>query len=102
MDNILMQNENVLIDDETKIMITKTNRGRKVNLFISGWKLSKEELKEHLKNLKKSLGCNGSVKKENIEGTEETVIHLQGNHIDKVKEYLNNNEIDDSDIIIKE
>ena len=72
-------------------IITKTNRGRKTNLFISGWEIENSLRKEHLKNLKKKLGCNGSIKQELIEGTEETVIHLQGDHTDKVVDYIKGN-----------
>tara|TARA_B100001248_G_C27148070_1_gene347655 strand:+ start:282 stop:587 length:306 start_codon:yes stop_codon:yes gene_type:complete len=87
MEKILFNNTDLDIT-EKEILILKTNRGRKVNLFVSGWELSKEELKEHLKNLKRKFGCNGSVKMEEIEGNEKMVIHLQGDHTDKVFEYI--------------
>ena len=102
MDTFVMQNEEQLLFEDQKIIISKSSRGRKINLFISGWNISKDEMKNHLKNLKRSLGCNGSIKVENIEGRDETVIHLQGNHTDKVIEYLREKEINESDIIIKE
>ena len=102
MDTFFMQNEQQLLLEEKKIMISKTSRGRKKNLYISGWDISKDQMKSHLKNLKKSLGCNGSVKVENIEGQDETVIHLQGDHSDKVLKYLKELDINESDIIIKD
>jgi len=90
MDNFILNNTDVEIT-EKEILISKTNRGRKVNLFVSGWEIEVNDLKNHLKNLKKSLGCNGSVKTENIEGTDQTVLHLQGDHTFKVEEYIKKN-----------
>lgn len=90
MDNLVFNSTELNITNK-EIIITKTNRGRKTNLFISGWKIDNEARKEHLKNLKKKLGCNGSIKQELIEGTEETVIHLQGNHTEKVVNYIKEN-----------
>jgi translation initiation factor 1 (eIF-1/SUI1) len=100
MENLLL-NETDLNISEKEIVITKTNRGRKVNLFISGWKIEIKYMKEHLKNLKRKFGCNGSVKKEVIEGSEEIVIHLKGDHVDKVQEYIRSIENDNYKITIK-
>ena len=97
-----MNNDENLCFEDNIITISKNRRGRKINLFISDWNITKDEMKEHLKNLKKSLGCNGSIKTETIEGVEKCVLHLQGDHTDKIKEYLINNNIDKSKINIKE
>lgn len=102
MDSFLMQNENELLSLDNKIKISKYNRGRKVNLFISDWQIEKTEMKEHLKNLKRSLGCNGSIKLETIDGEEKTVIHLQGDHTQNVLNYLKEKGISEDEIIIKE
>jgi translation initiation factor 1 (eIF-1/SUI1) len=100
MENLLL-NETDLNISEKEIVITKTNRGRKVNLFISGWQIEIKDMKEHLKNLKRKFGCNGSIKKELIEGIEETVIHLQGDHVNKVQEYIKTIENDYYKITVK-
>lgn len=102
MENFLMNNDENLCFEDNIITISKNRRGRKINLFISDWNITKDEMKEHLKNLKKSLGCNGSIKTETIEGVEKSVLHLQGDHTEKIKEYLINNNIDKSKINIKE
>lgn len=99
MDNFINCNENILPLEESSITILKNNRGRKTNLYICEWNISNDDKKTHLKNLKKSLGCNGSIKK--IKEYEDDVLHLQGDHSDKVKEYLINNGIEESTIIIK-
>ena len=44
-------------------------------------------MKNHLKNLKKKHGCNGSLK--NNENTNQPMLHLQGNQLNEVIEYFN-------------
>ncbi len=68
--------------------------GRKKNTYISGWSIDPEELKNHLKNIKKKNGCNGSIKNNNI-------LQLQGDHIEYITEYIINTGIDTNNIIIK-
>ena len=95
-------NSNELFSEE-KLLITISRRGRKQNTYLSGWELSKDDLKVHLKNLKKTLGCNGSIKKHEIEGSETTVLHLQGNHKDKLINYLvNKNNVNENNISVRE
>ena len=95
------QNNNTLSFEEDNIVtISIERRGRKTNTFITGWKLTDEEMKTHLKTLKKSFGCNGSIKTYVIDSIEIPCIHLQGIHTDKIKEYLKDNEI--SRITVKE
>lgn len=72
-------------------------KGRK-NTFISGLKFTEKDMKEHIKNLKKKHGCNGSLKKDD-ENPEIMTIQLQGDHIDNICTYFN--EIGITDIIIK-
>ena len=55
-------------------------KGRK-NTFISGLKFTEKEMKEHIKNLKKKHGCNGSMK--------DNILQFQGDHIYNVKMYFN-------------
>jgi len=72
------------------IEIWSEDRGRKADTFISGLPLTKDELSLHLKNIKKSKGCNGSVK-ELIDENDNTglLLHIQGNQKDYLKEYFN-------------
>ena len=95
-------NSNELFSEE-KLLITISRRGRKQNTYLSGWELSKDDLKVNLKKLKKTLGCNGSIKKQEIEGSEMTVLHLQGNHKDKLINYLvNKNNVNENNISVRE
>ena len=66
------------------------DRGRKTDTFISGLPLSKEELNSHLKTIKRSKGCNGSIKEVIKEdGVNTLMLHIQGNKKDYLKEYFN-------------
>jgi translation initiation factor 1 (eIF-1/SUI1) len=72
-------------------------RGRKSDTYVSGWNINDTKLKENLKAIKKSKGCNGSIKEiENIK-----VLHLQGNHRDYLIEYIKNTGINESLIKVK-
>ena len=77
----------VCFDD--KIVLFGLVNGRKSNTYIKGWNISNEMMLEHLQKLKKSLGCNGSIQEKFMyEGEEIKVLHLQGNKVAKVSEYL--------------
>ena len=58
-------------------------------------------MKNHLKNLKKKHGCNGSIKMKDYHGEETEVFHLQGEWKSEVKEYLISNNIDENNIEVK-
>lgn len=74
---------------DNKLIIYTEKRGRKTNTFLAGWDISKDELKQHLKNLKVKHGCNGSIKKTTISGVEyDNVLHLQGHQTENVQVYL--------------
>ena len=60
-DNILERDNTLKINDEI-IEIWVENRGRKSDTYLQGWNISLDELKEHLKNIKRNKGCNGSIK----------------------------------------
>lgn len=75
---------------ENIIEIWGEDRGRKSDTYISGLNLSKEDMFEHLKKIKKSKGCNGSIKESIDEnGVNGLIIHLQGNQKEYLKEYFN-------------
>ena len=61
--------------------------GKKKNTYITGLTYPNEEMKSHLKNLKKKHGCNGSLK--NNENTNQPMLHLQGNQLNEIIEYFN-------------
>ena len=101
MENLITIQDNNVTFENKNVLIKITNRGRKVNLFVCDWDIPINELKEHLKNLKRSLGCNGSIKKELVEGIEKTVLHLQGEHSIKVKEYIDRVTSNSLNVVIK-
>ncbi len=92
---------NNVFSNQITIWIITT--GRKSNTFVSGWDISDDQLKEHLKNIKKKNGCNGSIKDVLDENTNNTIktLQLQGNHIDFIKDYLINNGVDNNTIYVK-
>ena len=89
------------IVNENKIDIWVANSGRKKNTYISGWNLSDLILKNHIKNIKKKNGCNGTLKKLTVDSIEKIVIQLQGDHIDFMTNYLIDNDIELCHINVK-
>ena len=78
--------------------------GRKKNTYIAGWNLSDIELKNHIKIIKKKNGCNGTLKEITTDGNKSElikVIQLQGDHIDYLKTYLIEQNIDQNLIRIR-
>ena len=75
---------------ENVIEVWIEDRGRKSDTYVSGLPLTKEELSEHLKKIKKAKGCNGSIKESIDEnGNNSLLFHIQGNQKDYLKEYFN-------------
>ena len=72
-------NQNVILSKEVTLWIESS--GKKKNTFISGLAYNTEQLKEHLKNIKKKHGCNGSIK--------DDILQFQGDQIDNVEKYFN-------------
>lgn len=95
--NPFEENEEEEINKTTSIEIWLEVNGRKKNTFVAGWNLSDTDLKEHIKTIKKKNACNGTLKEISNNGDKSElikVIQLQGDHIDYMKEYLINQEID--------
>jgi translation initiation factor 1 (eIF-1/SUI1) len=86
---------------EIKIEIWVEKCGRKKNTFISGWNIDDITIKDHLRHIKKKKGCNGTVKKINIDTLEKTVVLLQGDHTDYMHNYLISNNISKDSLHIK-
>ena len=91
------QTQSMLEKKQTFIEIWKEDLGRKKNTYVSGWDISDSEIKEHIKTIKKKNGCNGTLKDIQLPGSnpDDTsnskkikVIHLQGDFLDYMKEYL--------------
>lgn len=53
--------ENIL-DQESQLILKNEKRRKTVNTYITGFKMSKDELKSHHQALKKKFGCGGSLK----------------------------------------
>lgn len=104
MSNIIFNNQFNEFDElnsSFNIIITSEKQGRKSNTYVYGWNIDKNNLKEHLKNLKRKHGCNGSIKMNNYNGTEQECLHLQGEWKNQVKEYLLTNNINENEIQVK-
>lgn len=102
--NQMFFNESTInFDDlvETTIIIFSEKNGRKTNTYIVDWEIEKEDMKLHLKNLKRKHGCNGSIKMKTYQGDEKQVLHLQGEWKSKVKEYLMSLDVKEENIEIK-
>jgi translation initiation factor 1 (eIF-1/SUI1) len=87
--------------NEVKIIIFSERRGRKTNTYIIDWNIEKEEIKEHLKNLKRKHGCNGSIKTKIYQGEDKNVLHLQGEWKSEIKEYLLSLDVTENNIEVK-
>lgn len=93
--------EDELLNNEIIELWVEIN-GRKKNTYILGWNLDKTELKDHLRTIKKKKGCNGTIKKITTEDHGEvSVLQLQGNHMEYVKEYIINTGISSDNIKLK-
>jgi translation initiation factor 1 (eIF-1/SUI1) len=93
--------EDELLNNEVIELWVEIN-GKKKNTYILGWNLEKTELKEHLRTIKKKKGCNGTIKKITTEDYGEvSVLQLQGNHMEYVKDYIINTGISSDNIKMK-
>lgn len=77
--------------------------GGKKNTYLSGWNIHEKQLKKHLKIMKKTMGCGGSLKNINTKNSTELlqVIHLQGDHSEYIKEYISSHGVEPNNIRIK-
>jgi translation initiation factor 1 (eIF-1/SUI1) len=73
------ENNQTLFSNE--IIIWIETHGKKKNTFIKGLQFDESALKDHLKNIKKKHGCNGSMK--------DNILQFQGDHINNIKVYFN-------------
>ena len=85
--------ENSNFENDTNIEIWVEQNGRKKNTYVSGWNISNDELKEHLKYIKKKSACNGSIKEIKRNENNIKVLQLQGEHLVFLNNYLIQNGI---------
>jgi translation initiation factor 1 (eIF-1/SUI1) len=102
--NPFEDDETQLINEQSTIEIWVETFGRKKNTYIAGWNISDTELKEHIKTIKKKIGCNGTLKELSVNGNKTTLvktIQLQGHHVDYILEYLTEQQIDINSVRVK-
>jgi translation initiation factor 1 (eIF-1/SUI1) len=92
---------NKLINQNT-IEIWTENRGRKTDTYIYGLIYNIDELKHHLKVVKKKFGCNGSIKTIIKDSENVQVFHIQGNHKNNMINYLIDLDFSKEQLIIKQ
>jgi len=91
----------VEINNSYNIKLWTEKRGRKTDTYLSGWIQDKNELLIHHKQLKKNLGCNGTVKYKNRDDEKVLLFHLQGDRVYDVTKYLKEIGIKDDEIKIE-
>ena len=80
--------ETVDVTNNKIIEIWNESQGRRNNTYTTGWIIPETDMKEHLKQLKKKLGCNGSIKEIDTSEGRKTTMHLQGSWVDQVTNYI--------------
>tara|TARA_B100001287_G_scaffold262888_1_gene253256 strand:+ start:175 stop:486 length:312 start_codon:yes stop_codon:yes gene_type:complete len=90
---------NNLTPTNQNITVWKESRGRKTNTYVIGWNLEKEDLSRHLKEFKKSKGCNGSLK-ENDDG-DGFKLHFQGDKILEIIDFMESKGVNTDNITLK-
>ena len=102
--NPFEETDEINITQSKLIEIWVETNGRKKNTYLAGWNLPDSELKEHIKIIKKKIGCNGTLKELNSNGDNSIIIkaiQLQGDHVDYMKDYLKEQMIDINLIRVK-
>lgn len=89
------------IDQNNIIEIWCEERGRKSNTYAHGWSIDDTLLKDHLRIMKKTKGCNGVIKELVKETGKIKVLMLQGNHKEYIFTYIKSTGIDESLIKLK-
>jgi len=88
--NPFENDENDTKNNSSQVTIwVELNEKKKKNTCISGLSYTKSELNDHLKNLKKKYGCNGSIKESEDTKDNKLTLYLQGDHIYNVQSYFN-------------
>lgn len=74
-----------ILNQESQLVLKNVKKKKTVNTYITGFKMSKEELKPHHTILKKKFGCGGSLK---LDNKENLVFHLSYGGEDENKEII--------------
>jgi len=88
------------IQEKFNIKVWTEKRGRKTDTYLTGWIQDKADLSVHHKQLKKSLGCNGTVKIKKKNDEDVLLFHLQGNRVYDVLNYLKEKGVEQTSIEI--
>nr|QFG74321.1 MAG: hypothetical protein [Megaviridae environmental sample] len=92
-----------LDDLDSYITLFTQRNGRRVTTNAVGIKMNKDELKTHLKELKRTNGCNGTIKTISYDGKEQIALQLQGDKMDIIQTYLTDTmNINKENITVKE
>ena len=88
MDPFNQTSTNFSIDDEP-IVVYGEKRG-KTNTYVVGLStlVDSQTLTKTLEKMKKSFGCGGSIKEVEYDGKEVVALHLQGDKVAKVTEFI--------------
>tara|TARA_B100000161_G_C33496755_1_gene389668 strand:+ start:527 stop:847 length:321 start_codon:yes stop_codon:yes gene_type:complete len=95
--DVSLENKNNALDNEINVLLWKEKKGRKTNTYASGWNIDESELKQYLKEFKKSHGCNGSIKSDE----ENLIMHLQGDKVDDVAKFMVSKGVKEENIRLK-
>lgn len=95
-----ISDSNKLIN-ESIIEIWTEDRGRKTDTYVYGLPYNENELKDHLKIVKRKFGCNGSIKELLKDTGNIKVFHIQGNHKTNIINYLLEIGLNKDQLIIK-
>lgn len=82
------KHDNNPIIKHTNVELLLQINGRRRNTYISGLDLEPKELNKHLKNLRILCACSCSSKSLKDDKQDIKVIHIQGDNISKIQEYL--------------
>ena len=76
------KNKDIIQKNSLQVVIDKKGRNGKIATIIEGFVIPQEEVEDIARKLKQKLGVGGSVR--------DGEILIQGNHLDKVKDFLIN------------
>ena len=88
------------IQETYSIKLWKEKKGRRTDTYLTGWLKSKDDLLIHHKKLKRSLGCNGTVKYKKKDDESILFFHLQGDRVNDITNYLKELGINENNIDI--
>lgn len=82
------QENNTVTVTDTQIIVIVESYGRNKKTVIKGWNLSADEMKNHLKNIKKANGCNATYKDISEDDKPDMAVIIQGDISRYIVTYL--------------